>query len=305
MRLRSRLSQRGFALSAAALAAHLTQDARAVVVSTALVDSTVRVATLVAAGSSLAGVVSTSVATLTQGVLKAMLLAKLKFALIGLAAVAIVSAGVLAQGVDPTRPTDNDRLKAVERKLDKLLEVLGGSSRRMPAPDAPPATTPIANGAAPSADGAPLMVPAPPNPPGVATAPPRFNPRPGPGPLIGLVAPRAGRADLASRVDLVEQRLSNLERRLSDLERRISSSHSEALLSPLPAAGAPAAADIPGATPAPPSIPRATPPPTAGDPHYNLPASSQPGADTAPSVPPSANEPLEKPARPDANPRIN
>ena len=63
------------------------------------VDSTVRVATLVGTGSSLAGVASTSVITLTEGVLKAMLFSKLKFAFLGLVTVALVTtgAGVVAQ----------------------------------------------------------------------------------------------------------------------------------------------------------------------------------------------------------------
>ena len=137
-RLRDRLTRRGFALSAATLASVLAQDAHAVILPPVLVDSTIRVATLVAAGSSLAGVVSTSVATLTEGVLKAMLLAKLKFAFLGLVTLAVVSTsvGVVAQD-GPDRPSDNDRLKAVERKLDRLLEVLGGSSPRTRPADGP------------------------------------------------------------------------------------------------------------------------------------------------------------------------
>ena len=101
-RLRDRLTRRGFALSSAALAIVLAQDAQAVILPPILLDSTIRVATLVAAGSSLAGVVSTSVATLTDGVMKAMLLAKLKFAFLGLFTLAVVSTsvGVVAQTAD-------------------------------------------------------------------------------------------------------------------------------------------------------------------------------------------------------------
>ena len=59
-----------------------------------------------------------------------MLLAKLKYAFLGLVTLAVVSTsvGVVAQ-TGPDRPADNDRLKAVEQKLDRLLEVLGGSRR--------------------------------------------------------------------------------------------------------------------------------------------------------------------------------
>ena len=167
-RLRDRLTRRGFALSAAALASVLAQDAHAVILPPVLVDSTIRVATLVAAGSSLAGVVSTSVATLTEGVLKAMLLAKLKFAFLGLVTLAVVSTsvGVLAQsGPASDRPSDNDRLKAVEQKLDRLLEVMGGSSHRTPPTlrlrprvPAPPAAARLAPQPPPPPAGGPALV---------------------------------------------------------------------------------------------------------------------------------------------------
>ena len=220
-RLRDRLTRRGFALSAATLTAVLYQDAHAVILPPVLVDSTIRVATLVSAGSSLAGVVSTSVTTLTEGVLKAMLLAKLKFTVLGLVTLAVVSTsvGVLAQD-GPERTSDNDRLKAVERKLDKLLEVMGGSSRR-----ATPALAP------PSLDLAPRVAEAtqPPPPPAIAPVPPRppappvapsADTVPSPGnPVVDRAIP--GRANLAGRVDLLERRLAELERRCGELERRL------------------------------------------------------------------------------------
>jgi RNA polymerase sigma factor (sigma-70 family) len=283
MRLRNRLSQRGFALSATALAALLTQDAHAVVVSTALVESTIRVATLVATGSSLAGVVPTSVATLTRGVLKAMLLAKLKFAVIGLAGLALVSTGVLAQSIGSPRPADDDRLKAVERKLDRLLEVLGGSGRRMPALNPSPATTPTASGAAPRAEPMTPTALMPPSPPQLAAGPPGTDMRPVAAPPAYLRARRANRQDLSGFLDSVEQRLNDLERRLNDLERRISSSHS--LVPPAaPGPGSPSAPANPNA-PLPPGVPSTLPRPTTSDPHLNLPASSPPSADAAPATP--------------------
>ena len=251
-RLRDRLTRRGFALSAAALAAVLSQDAHAVILPPLLVDSTIRVATLVAAGSSLAGVVSTSVVTLTEGVLKAMLLAKLKFAVLGVVTMAVVSTsfGVLAQD-GPDRPADNDRLKAVERKLDKLLEVLGGSNRRSRSSDAPP----ILDLAPRVADATPVPPPAvapqppvPPVPPALAGAP-----------RAGAAALPRGRSDaypvpvpspknLAGRVDLVERRLNELERRFSDLERRLDPGHTRSGLPGGPAL-APTAPDGRGKSP--------------------------------------------------------
>ncbi len=134
-RLRDRLTHRGLALSAAGLASALTADARAVTVPTLLADSTIRGASLVASGSSLTGVVSTSVVTLTEGVLKAMLLGKLKLVILGLATVALITTGVGVGAQSP--PSDEDRLRAVERKLDRLLEVLEKAIPTVPASASP------------------------------------------------------------------------------------------------------------------------------------------------------------------------
>ena len=252
-RLRDRLTRRGLALSAAALASALTQDAQALSVPPSLVDSTIRGATLVATGSSLAGVASTSVITLTEGVLKAMLLSKLKFAFLGLVSVALVTtgAGVVAQDRpsfdSPPRSSDEDRLKSLERKLDRVLEALGGSSRHAPAVDQardsrPKTTTPAPQLAptAPVPSGQPRIasVPQPPQPPGepqadlptpfglppmpaVAAAPYQVLPPATPQPTR-----RAPSNSLAGRVDMLEQRLANLERRLADFERRLSRTNS-------------------------------------------------------------------------------
>jgi len=259
-RLRDRLTRRGFALSAAILASLLGQDAHAVLVSRALVDSTIRAASLVAAGSSLAGVVSTSVTTITDGVLKAMLLAKLKFVVLGVISLAVVTAGVGVMAQDgPNRSSDNDRLRAVERKLDRLLEVMGGSRR----PEAPPESVPPAPptpaatplGAAPSAvptpaaaptplgprsrtlSGLPVppAVPPPPSPPTVAAGWPAADAPAATAPAGRFSQPRANRGDLAGRIDLLERRLGNLERRFSDLERRINTGHSRQRTTPNPA----------------------------------------------------------------------
>jgi len=93
--LRVRLTRRGLTLSGAALATLLTQNAaRATLVPVALAANTVQAALLVAAGNSLAaGVISTQVATLTEGVLQAMFVTKLK-----IAAAVILAMGVLGMG---------------------------------------------------------------------------------------------------------------------------------------------------------------------------------------------------------------
>ena len=298
-RLRDCLIRRGFTLSAAALAAVLNQDARAVILPPLLVDSTIRVATLVAAGSSLAGVVSTSVATLTEGVLKAMLLAKIKFAVLGLVTLAVVSTsvGVLAQD-GPDRPADNDRLKIVEQKLDKLLEVLGGSSRRSRSSDAPPSLD-----LAPRvADATPVPPPAvatqPPVPPAPADAPPADAATPPRADSYVYPVPVPSPKNLAGRIDLLERRLGELERRFSDLERRVypNPNHSRTRMPTGPAlapdsrgATNPPVTDRPPAGAAPfdePTTPASFLPP---------PATSVPSAESAPSTPASTEPPTNGP----------
>jgi RNA polymerase sigma-70 factor (ECF subfamily) len=79
-RLRERLTRRGVTLAATALAAALAGEASAAAVPGALVRSAARAAALAAAGRSLAGVVSSEVVALTEGVVRAMLLTKVKLA---------------------------------------------------------------------------------------------------------------------------------------------------------------------------------------------------------------------------------
>lgn len=92
-RLRGRLIGRGLGLPAAALTAALCQEAAACLAPAPLVISTVKAAALLAAGQATASVVSAPVAALTEGVLKAMFLTKLKMVV-----AAVVVAGVVAAG---------------------------------------------------------------------------------------------------------------------------------------------------------------------------------------------------------------
>jgi hypothetical protein len=79
--LAKRLAQRGVALSGGALAAVLSQNVASAGVPTAVVSSTIKAAGLFAAGQvATAGIISAEVAVLTEGVLKAMLVSKLKIA---------------------------------------------------------------------------------------------------------------------------------------------------------------------------------------------------------------------------------
>src|SRR5262249_40186589 len=86
--LAGRLNPPGVGLSAGALAAMLRQQAASACVPAPLVAHTVQAATLIASGKVAAGVLSAKVAALTEGVLKAMFLAKLKIATVVLLAVA-------------------------------------------------------------------------------------------------------------------------------------------------------------------------------------------------------------------------
>ena len=289
-RLRDRLTRRGVALSAAALTSVLHQDAHAVILPPLLVDSTIRVATLVAAGSSLAGVVSISVSTLTEGVLKAMLLAKLKFAVLGLVTLAVVSTsvGVLAQTA-PDRPADNDRLKAVERKLDKLLEVLGGSNRRTPSPDAPPSLDLAPRVADATQAPPPALAPLPPVPPPPAVAGTVDSAAVRGRLWNGYALPEPSPKNVAGRLDLLERRLSELERRFSDLEHRVETSHTRPGLPPSPTLGRNAPATTPGIPAQPPATSGPRDEPTDVAPGLPVPVPSLPSADVAPPEPASTD----------------
>ncbi len=91
--LAKRLARRGLTLSGGAVALALSQNAASAGVPTSLVVSTVKAAATVAAGHAAAGVISAKVAALTEGVLKAMLLTKLKIATAVLLVVTMIGTG--------------------------------------------------------------------------------------------------------------------------------------------------------------------------------------------------------------------
>ncbi len=259
-RLRERLTKRGFALSAVTLTSILTQDASAVIIPPALADSTIRVATLVAAGSSLTGVASTSVMTLTEGVLKAMLLAKLRYAILGAAALALVSTsvGVLAQHPDPNGPVSPDRLKVLEQKLDRLLEVLGGPRGRTTDPTAD--VTPRALAPAGIPNGATRTLTKSAAPATTAPAPAIARGFGSSSSSSSSASTTLARGDVVGRVDRLERKLNELERRFSDLERRITSSDTMpvpsyvAPMPPVPPAAPLSETGVPPVPPTPPTV---------------------------------------------------
>jgi RNA polymerase sigma factor (sigma-70 family) len=121
-RLRSRLVRRGVALSAGALAVLLSADKLSAAVPAGLEDGTVRSALGFAAGrGAAAGVASSRVVALAEGVLKAMWMIKLKVVTALLVAVGIVAggAGILVRpttaaepgqqaGEGPKKPADKE-----------------------------------------------------------------------------------------------------------------------------------------------------------------------------------------------------
>jgi RNA polymerase sigma factor (sigma-70 family) len=120
-RLRSRLTRRGVALSTAWLVAALSQKATAAL-PPALVSPTVEAATLFAAGKAVSGLVSASVAALTEGVLHTMLLTKLKVAAVALLALTVLGMGVVSYPAPagPPEPTrGQDARRGEERKPDE------------------------------------------------------------------------------------------------------------------------------------------------------------------------------------------
>jgi RNA polymerase sigma factor (sigma-70 family) len=110
--LAERLSRRGVALSSGALAAALSQGAASAQVAAPLVGATAKAAVWVAAGHLAA--VSTPVAVLTKGVLRAMFLTKLKV----LAGVVLVVAALGAGGV-AYRPADAQTVQPPRRAEGK------------------------------------------------------------------------------------------------------------------------------------------------------------------------------------------
>jgi RNA polymerase sigma factor (sigma-70 family) len=232
--LRHRLTRRGLAPSALALDAALSREARALILPPSLAGSTIQAATRVAAGASLAEAVSASVVTLTQGVLHTMLLAKVKGIALGLATAAVVTAGVGVLAQSPDRPggapaPSDERLGAVEKKLDRILEALRSRHEATEphyAPDLAKAAPDLAKAAPDLAKAAPDLVPAPAGRTFPETAKPLAPPsadmagRQG---MMGQMMTHQPDTPIEARVTDLERRFADLERRLDAMERRFTS----------------------------------------------------------------------------------
>jgi RNA polymerase sigma-70 factor (ECF subfamily) len=248
--LRDRLVRRGLFITTASLTTALSYESHTAAVSLALAESTTRAAVQAAAGSSLAGLVSAPVYSLTEEVLKAMLFAKLKGITLGVMTVgAIITGAVLAQVPTPTpKPaspegfttvttrtsSDPDRLRAVEQKLDRILEALGGARQTTAssysisaAPNVPPAASVATARFTPQANYS-------------VGAHYSLTPATTPAPAAAMIA----HGESADRLLTMEQRLADVERRLRELERKLNAA-------PAPAALPSANVEPPGADNAP------------------------------------------------------
>jgi RNA polymerase sigma factor (sigma-70 family) len=124
--LAKRLTRRGVVLSGGALAAVLSQQAASAVVPASVVVSTIKAASLLAAGKAAAtGVISVKVAALTEGVLRTMLHAQIKIGSVILVAV-LALGGATAVLIPAALGQDNrpgvEGFKAVHGKVATLKE---------------------------------------------------------------------------------------------------------------------------------------------------------------------------------------
>ncbi len=131
--LAKRLSRHGLVVMGGSLAVTLSQNVEAACVPALLVASTNKAATVLAAGQSAAtSVISSQVASLTEGVLKLMLLTKLKIATTVLLGVAVAGAGVMTlataqtQSISPVHTQD----KAQQHSLESTGPVRAGTIQR-------------------------------------------------------------------------------------------------------------------------------------------------------------------------------
>ena len=127
--LAKRLIQRGVTLSGGALAAILSQNTASAGVPASVVSKTIKVASLTAAGQATTGVISAQVVALTEGVLKTMLLTKLKTAVVLAVVVGLLGWGggvVLwqTQAKAEQRETPAQKSAPAPQQADQLTKTL-------------------------------------------------------------------------------------------------------------------------------------------------------------------------------------
>jgi RNA polymerase sigma factor (sigma-70 family) len=216
-RLRARLVRRGLAPSAAGLVAALASRSAWASVPARLLNETARAAMSVAAGRLAAGAVPASILTLTEGVLIEMAMTNWKLASLSLLVAGVLATGAVVSAQAPPGPgggpSESDRLKAVEAKLDRIVGALEGTANKPPGPtdDRALGWAVIQHGPAESTQGPPVTRYVP-----VTESPP-------PGSNTGLTPPPLRPNEYRASQDLLEQRVAALERRLARVESLLAS----------------------------------------------------------------------------------
>jgi RNA polymerase sigma factor (sigma-70 family) len=133
--LAKRLARHGPALSGGTLAAVLSRQAASACVPFSVTSSTIKAATLVAAGQAAgAGVTSLKVAALTEGVLKTMLLSKLKNAAAALLMVFVVTAtagAILSRNLVAQPPQTEKNVTEAEKAVAQAEKALHEAKRAL------------------------------------------------------------------------------------------------------------------------------------------------------------------------------
>jgi RNA polymerase sigma factor (sigma-70 family) len=126
--LAKRLARHGLAVSGGSLAAALSQTVASASVPTSVVSSTIKVATLLAAGKAV-GVISAKVAALTEGVVKAMLCSYLKAMVAVVLVIGFLASGATlltyraAAGQDEKKPTVEKPVEPAANQRNKKEKV--------------------------------------------------------------------------------------------------------------------------------------------------------------------------------------
>jgi RNA polymerase sigma factor (sigma-70 family) len=116
--LAERLTGHGLSLSAGALTAMISQGAASASVPASLLGLTVKAASVFAAGHAATGVINAQVAALTEGVLKTMLIAKLKVVGALLSVAAVATLGVGGQIVRPANADERSQSMPVAQNTN-------------------------------------------------------------------------------------------------------------------------------------------------------------------------------------------
>jgi RNA polymerase sigma factor (sigma-70 family) len=129
IQLRDRLTRRGLALSTFTLSSALIRQSHAVSVPLSLIETTVAGAAHLATTSSLAaGLMTVSVATLTEGVLQTMFVTKLKASVLGIGTLTAVVSGAMVLG----QPEDPAKSSVVPPPSAPIGKTLNKSDRTAP-----------------------------------------------------------------------------------------------------------------------------------------------------------------------------